>query len=140
MSVENRIAKLDAIAEKEDNVEQNRDILNNLKMKMKLEPIIHHKQDDIYQAFRKKLIDLCWYGRKRDFRIVVFAERIETLKALKTKLQRDFDLDDSVIADYLKKYKINEELFTLEITDEEIKQLELLLPDVIKFAHQLHMD
>ncbi len=28
----------------------------------------------------------------------------------------------------------------MEITDEEIKQLEVLLPDAIKFAHQLHMD
>jgi SNF2 family DNA or RNA helicase len=67
---------------------------------VKLEAIIHHKQDAKYLAFRKKLIDLGWYGRKRDFRIVVFAERIETLKALKKKLQRDFDLDDSVIADF----------------------------------------
>ncbi|SFU66840.1 SNF2 family N-terminal domain-containing protein [Porphyromonadaceae bacterium KHP3R9] len=97
-SIENRISKLDALTEQEDIVEQNRDVLYNLKAK--LEAIIHHKQDAKYLAFRKKLIDLGWYGRKRDFRIVVFAERIETLKALKTKLQRDFDLDDSVIADF----------------------------------------
>lgn len=97
-SIENRISKLDALTEQEDIVEQNRDVLSNLKAK--LEAIIHHKQDAKYLAFRKKLIDLGWYGRKRDFRIVVFAERIETLKALKTKLQSDFDLDDSVIADF----------------------------------------
>lgn len=97
-SIENRISKLDALTEQEDIVEQNRDVLSNLKVK--LEAIIHHKQDAKYLAFRKKLIDLGWYGRKRDFRIVVFAERIETLKALKTKLQSDFDLDDSVIADF----------------------------------------
>ena len=97
-SIENRISKLDAFTEQEDIVEQNRDVLYNLKVK--LEAIIHHKQDAKYLAFRKKLIDLGWYGRKRDFRIVVFAERIETLKALKKKLQRDFDLDDSVIADF----------------------------------------
>lgn len=97
-SIENRISKLDALTEQEDIVEQNRDVLYNLKAK--LEAIIHHKQDTKYLAFRKKLIDLGWYGRKRDFRIVVFAERIETLKALKTKLQSDFDLDDSVIADF----------------------------------------
>lgn len=97
-SIENRISKLNAIAEKEDIVEQNRDILNNLKVK--LEAIIHNKQDAKYMAFRKRLIDLGWYGRKRDFRIVVFTERIETLKALKTKLQRDFDLDDTAIADF----------------------------------------
>ncbi len=97
-SIENRISKLDAFTEQEGIVEQNRDVLYNLKVK--LEAIIHHKQDAKYLAFRKKLIDLGWYGRKRDFRIVVFAERIETLKALKKKLQHDFDLDDSVIADF----------------------------------------
>jgi len=97
-SIENRISKLDAFTEQEGIVEQNRDVLYNLKVK--LEAIIHHKQDTKYLAFRKKLIDLGWYGRKRDFRIVVFAERIETLKALKKKLQHDFDLDDSVIADF----------------------------------------
>lgn len=97
-SVENRIVKLDAITDKEDVVEQNRDVLNELKVK--LEAIIQQNQDAKYQAFKRKLIDLGWYGRKRDFRIVVFAERIETLKALKTKLQRDFDLNDNVIADF----------------------------------------
>src|SRR5690606_12164175 len=97
-SVENRIVKLDAITDKEDVVEQNRDVLNELKVK--LEAIIQQNQDAKYQAFKRKLIDLDWYGRKRDFRIVVFAERIETLKALKTKLQRDFDLNDNVIADF----------------------------------------
>jgi hypothetical protein len=43
-------------------------------------------------------------------------------------------------ADFLREHQINKELYTVEITDEEIKQLEILLPDAIKFAHQLHMD
>src|SRR5690606_15356780 len=56
--------------------------------------------DAKYAAFRKELVRLKWNGRKKDFRIVVFAERIETLKALKEKLKADFDLDDKVIADF----------------------------------------
>ena len=43
-------------------------------------------------------------------------------------------------ADFLKEHQINKELYTVEITDEEIKQLEILLPHAIRFAHQLHMD
>lgn len=97
-SIENRIRKLDTVSEQENIVEQDRDVLYNLKEK--LEEIILNKQDAKYQAFKNKLINLGWYGRKKDFRIVVFAERIETLKALKTKLTRDFKLDDSVIADF----------------------------------------
>lgn len=50
-SIENRISKLDALTEQEDIVEQNRDVLYNLKAK--LEAIIHHKQDAKYLAFRK---------------------------------------------------------------------------------------
>ena len=41
--------------------------------------------------------------------------------------------------DFLKEYPLNEELYTVEITKDEINQLEQLLPDVVKFAHQLHM-
>src|SRR5690606_4554430 len=78
--------------------EENLELLNELKTK--LETIIQLRQDAKYAAFRKELVRLKWNGRKKDFRIVVFAERIETLKALKEKLKADFDLDDKVIADF----------------------------------------
>lgn len=42
--------------------------------------------------------------------------------------------------DFLIKYKLQEDLYTLEITSEELEGLQNLLPDVIDFAHQLHMD
>src|SRR5690606_7324105 len=56
--------------------------------------------DAKYAAFRKELVRLKWNGRKKDFRIVVFAERIETLSALKEKLKADFGLNDKAIADF----------------------------------------
>lgn len=97
-SINNRIKKLEEITEREDVVEQNLDVLENLRDK--LQTIIDLRQDAKYSAFRNELIRLKWFGRKKDFRIVVFAERIETLKALKQKLQQDFELDDKVIADF----------------------------------------
>ena len=97
-SINNRIKKLEEITEREDVVEQNLDVLENLRDK--LQTIIDLRQDAKYSAFRNELIRLKWSGRKKDFRIVVFAERIETLKALKQKLQQDFELDDKVIADF----------------------------------------
>lgn len=97
-SVNNRIKKIEEITNRENVVEQNIEILEELRQK--LQAIINQNQDAKYTAFRDELIRLKWTGRKKDFRIVVFAERIETLKALKQKLQKDFDLDEKVIADF----------------------------------------
>lgn len=97
-SITNRIKKLEDITDREDVVEQNLEVLENLHQQLSV--IIDSRQDAKYVAFRNELIRLKWNGRKKDFRIVVFAERIETLKALKRKLQQDFDLDDKVIADF----------------------------------------
>ncbi|HBV15808.1 helicase-related protein [Chryseobacterium carnipullorum] len=97
-SVENRINKLEDITDREEIAEQNLEVLEDLKDKLQI--IIKVGQDAKYTAFRNELIRLKWSGRKKDFRIVVFAERIETLKALKRKLQQDFDLDDKAIADF----------------------------------------
>lgn len=97
-SVENRIKKLEDITDREEIAEENLEMLEDLKDKLQI--IIKVSRDGKYMAFRDELIRLKWNGRKKDFRIVVFAERIETLKALKSKLQQDFDLDDKAIADF----------------------------------------
>lgn len=97
-SVENRIAKIQETESNLGLVEENIDLLYELKDK--LQTIIDMKQDAKYNAFKNELIRLKWNGRRNDFRIVVFAERIETLKALKEKLQRDFSMDEKVIAEF----------------------------------------
>src|SRR5690554_2663911 len=73
-SINNRIKKLETVSVADDAVENNIDVLNNLKSK--LETIIDNGHDAKYKAFRNELIRLKWNGRKNDFRIVVFAERI----------------------------------------------------------------
>jgi len=97
-SIKNRIKKIEEITDREEIAEQNLEILEDLKIK--LQTIIDSRQDAKYTAFRNELIRLKWNGRKKDFRLVVFAERIETLKALRRKLQKDFDLEDKAIADF----------------------------------------
>lgn len=42
--------------------------------------------------------------------------------------------------DFLLKYRLNEELYTLTIPDGDVQKLQQLLPSVINFAHKLHMD
>lgn len=97
-TLNNRIAKLNPVEDTDDVIENNLDIL--LDLRRRLQDNIDNAADAKYRAFKEELIRLKWKGRKNDFRIVVFAERIETLKALKEKLKIDFDLDDKVIADF----------------------------------------
>jgi len=97
-AVGNRIRKVDAIEDQVEAIENNKDVLDRLREK--LQHIISTRQDAKYRAFKEELIRLKWNGRKSDFRIVVFAERIETLRMLRQRLQQDFDLEDKVIADF----------------------------------------
>lgn len=97
-SIENRITKIKESGTHHNLVEENIEILKELKQK--LEIIISGGLDTKYRAFKNELIRLQWNGRHNDFRIVVFTERIETLKSLKNKLQHDFNLDNKVIAEF----------------------------------------
>lgn len=97
-SIENRIERVRLRGSDNILAEENLETLRELHEK--LETIITMGQDAKYNAFRNELIRLRWNGRPHDFRIVVFAERIETLKMLRKKLQRDFQLNDKVIAEF----------------------------------------
>ena len=53
--------------------------------------------DSRYEAFRNKLKELKWKGTKKDERIVVFTERIETMNYLAARLKEDFKMKDNQI-------------------------------------------
>lgn len=53
--------------------------------------------DSRYEAFRNKLKELKWKGTKKDERIVVFTERIETMNYLAARLEEDFKMKDDQI-------------------------------------------
>jgi SNF2 family DNA or RNA helicase len=90
-SLKRRIEKLENRTDKSDAVEDNIDLLKDFCNQ--LESIINNGNDAKYNAFRDKLIELGWSGRKNDDRIVVFAERIDTISYLKEKLTKDFNID-----------------------------------------------
>jgi len=95
-----RIKKLEELDQKSD-IGQTRDNLFLLKdLEQQLKHIIKQGKDAKYNAFKQALLQLKWQGKKKDFRIVVFAERIETLNALRRKLQADFNLDGDTIKDF----------------------------------------
>ena len=50
-----------------------------------------------YEAFRNKLKELKWKCTKKDERIVVFTERIETMNYLAARLKEDFKMKDDQI-------------------------------------------
>lgn len=53
--------------------------------------------DSRYEAFRNKLKELKWKGTKKDERIVVFTERIETMNYLAARLKENFKMKDDQI-------------------------------------------
>lgn len=101
ITIQHRVKKLrdlEAHETFEGTVEGNLEQLQVLEQQ--LMTIISEGKDAKYLAFKEELVRLHWKGKKNNIRIVVFAERIETLKSLKLKLQRDFKLDDKVIAEF----------------------------------------
>ena len=99
-SVKNRMEKSSA----------NQEELQNLANM--LEDMLNQKIDSRYDAFCQKLRELGWKGKKKDERIVVFTERLETMAYLKRRLQEDFGMSDEQIA-----------LFHGSLTDTEQEEL-----------------
>ncbi|MBN7811500.1 DEAD/DEAH box helicase [Algoriphagus sp. H41] len=94
-SISRRIERIRESGKTSNNAEDNISLLKELKTDLEL--IIKNKRDSKYQTFKEKLIDLGWSGRPKDERIVVFAERIDTLAYLRENLMEDFDLGDDTL-------------------------------------------
>lgn len=94
-SLKRRYKKLESKQNHTDNAEDNRELITELISK--LESIVSNNQDSKYTAFKEKLIELKWSGRKNDKRLVVFAERIDTIKYLAHRLTVDFNIAEKAI-------------------------------------------
>jgi len=94
-SLKRRLEKLKQKEDKSDSVEDNIELLTDLEQRLSL--IISKGKDAKYNAFKDKLIELGWAGRKKDERLVVFAERIDTIKYLVKRLTADFDIKEAAI-------------------------------------------
>ncbi len=97
-SLHRRIKKLEEGTQQSGKVSDNLDLLKELHQD--IQQIIENGQDAKYNAFRNQLMQLKWRGKKKDNRIVIFAERIDTIKYLKEKLTKDFDLKETAIAEF----------------------------------------
>jgi len=98
VSLKKRLDKIEAKKSKTDLAEDNAELIKDLIVR--LQSIITKEHDSKYQAFKRKLIELKWTGRKSDERIVVFAERIDTIKYLMQKVQKDFDVAEKAITSF----------------------------------------
>ena len=95
-SIKRRIEKVsDNNDIKDDAIEKNVEVLNNLKDK--LEQIIITDSDTKYKKLKETLLGLGWSGKKQDDRYVIFTERIDTLNYLGDKLKADFNIKDDAI-------------------------------------------
>lgn len=86
-SIENRMEKKDCC--NIDELDGLLDIANK---------IIREETDSRYATFRNILDQMNWKGTKKDERIVVFTERIETMNYLKERLMKDYGMADESVA------------------------------------------
>lgn len=84
-SVEDRMGRSDKNAEELDD------------LRSRLQALLDRKADSRYAAFRGKLESLGWKDKEKDERIVVFTERIETMKYIAARLKEDFKMSDEQI-------------------------------------------
>ena len=98
VSIAKRIGKVERKAQRSDLVEDNLEVLKQIQAQ--LEEIVQSKKDAKYRSFLHKLAELKWAGRKKDERIVVFAERIDTIRYLRENLSRDLGLVEKAIAEF----------------------------------------
>ena len=90
-SIVNRIEKVKESTAKEDLKENNLTILEEAKTLV--EKVIQSGSDSKYNELKNHLIAKGWKGKKNDDRIIIFSERIETMKFLAESLSNDFDIE-----------------------------------------------
>jgi superfamily II DNA/RNA helicase len=92
-SVERRIAKVEKKQYTENIQSTSLTLLNELLALLK--QIIDSGSDSKFARLLKELETLKWKGKPSDERIIIFAERIETLQTLKSKFEKAFGLNDN---------------------------------------------
>jgi len=69
-------------------------------LKAVLEKIVTQKSDSKYNQLLFKLDQMGWKGKKKDERIIIFAERRATLNELEKNLKEDFKLNDNAVVQF----------------------------------------
>jgi ERCC4-related helicase len=88
--------RLEKVKNKAKNEDFNTDEVTELKELIALgEAVLMNNADSKYTKFKEKLLELKWSGRAHNDRLVVFAERLDTLAYLKEQLTADFKLTDT---------------------------------------------
>lgn len=95
-TLKKRIERIKEKTADSERISNNEKVLNDLLEKLEL--IVEKNKDAKYDAFKKTLLDIGWAGRKKDERIVVFAERIDTITYLEKRIKEDFSIDGKTIS------------------------------------------
>lgn len=115
-SIMNRIEKVKESKATDDLKENNLTILKEAKRLV--EVVINTGNDSKYKELKKHLQQKGWKGKKNDDRIIIFSERIETMKFLAKSLSNDFDIEKGTEIPEMKIIK----LFDGSMSDTEQQQ------------------
>lgn len=92
-----------------------------------LTPILERGLDSKYRRLKEYLDLLGWAGRPGDDRIVLFAERLATLKALERKLRKDYRLAPAALSTFDGSLPDTEQHALIEDFGKEDSSIRLLL-------------
>ncbi len=92
-----------------------------------VQQIVAEEQDSKFHALLDLLEQWQWQGRKRDPRILLFAERIATLEALAAKLRHQFGLDEQRVRSFTGSMGDTEQQKLVEEFGKEDSDIRLLL-------------
>lgn len=89
--------------------------------------VIENQADSKYKKLLECLSGLGWQGRKRDQRIIIFAERIKTLDKLYHNLKAKFNLNEKAIIKFDGKLSDTEQMDIIDDFGKEDSDIRLLL-------------
>lgn len=88
------------LLDKPDSIPRNVQLADLDDLLVKLSTILFFDHDSKYAAFKAQLIKHSWKGKPNDDRLVIFAERIDTLDYLAERLTTDFSLAEGRLATF----------------------------------------
>jgi len=92
-----------------------------------LEKIVTQKSDSKYNQLLFKLAQMGWKGKKKDERIIIFAERRATLNELEKNFKEDFKLKDNAVVQFNGSLTDTEQQAILEDFSKEDSTIKLFL-------------
>ncbi|MFW6275124.1 MAG: helicase-related protein, partial [bacterium] len=114
--------------EKMTDKEGDEDMISELKeAKSLVDKVISGKRNSKFGKLKEIFQEFQWKGKSSDKRMIIFAERIDTLKSLESKIKQEFNLNENVVKRFDGSLTDTEQQELIEDFGKEDSDIRLLL-------------